>query len=127
VREWGGDAAGVRIGLKELEDKAKGAGKPQDEDEEETERAASRTSNRRPRGSTSDKTKTKDASSNDGDAGGLTDGAMDTPPFYKSVEEAYTYANKTLLRVLMEDQMLVPRLRSVRHHRYAVCSELYLG
>ncbi|CAE6340575.1 unnamed protein product [Rhizoctonia solani] len=116
VREWGGDAAGVRIGLKELEDKAKGAGKPQDEDEEETERAASRTSNRRPRGSTSDKTKTKDASSNDGDAAGLTDGAMDTPPFYKSVEEAYTYANKTLLRVLMEDQMLVPRLRSLKYY-----------
>ncbi|KAF8686478.1 Spc97 / Spc98 family [Rhizoctonia solani] len=116
VREWGGDAAGVRIGLKELEDRAKGIAKDSEGDEEGTERAASRASNRKPRGSTSDKAKPKDSASNDGDTTGSADGAMDTPPFYKSVEEAYTYANRTLLRVLMEDQMLVPRLRSLKYY-----------
>ncbi|KAF8754583.1 Spc97 / Spc98 family [Rhizoctonia solani] len=40
VREWGGDAAGVRIGLKELEDRAKGIAKDSEGDEEGTERAA---------------------------------------------------------------------------------------
>ncbi|KAJ1305139.1 hypothetical protein OPQ81_000176 [Rhizoctonia solani] len=115
VREWGGDAAGVRIGLKELEDKAKGLDGDQGGDGEGTERGASRASSRRRQGSTTEKPRTKDTSLSPEDVC-LTDGAMDTPSFYKNVEDAYTYANRTLLRVLMEDQMLVPRLRSLKYY-----------
>ncbi|CAE7170825.1 unnamed protein product, partial [Rhizoctonia solani] len=107
VREWGGDAAGVRLGLRELENRAKGADGGQEGDEEGTERGASQSSSRKP--------KAKDPS-NQEDVASLDDGAMDTPSFYKTVEDAYTYANKTLLRVLMEDQMLVPRLRSLKYY-----------
>ncbi|KAH7338345.1 gamma-tubulin complex component protein [Rhizoctonia solani] len=53
---------------------------------------------------------------NEEDVACSTDGAMDTPSFYKTVEDAYTYANRTLLKVLMEDQMLVPRLRSLKYY-----------
>lgn len=31
--------------------------------------------------------------------------------FYKQVEDAYIYANKTLLRVMLEEQELIPHLR----------------
>lgn len=31
--------------------------------------------------------------------------------FYKRIDEAYTYANKTLLRLLLEDQHLLSRLK----------------
>ena len=36
--------------------------------------------------------------------------------FYKSIEDAYSYANRTLLKLLLEDQQLVPRLRSLKHY-----------
>jgi gamma-tubulin complex component 2 len=36
--------------------------------------------------------------------------------FYKSIEDGYTYANRTLLKLLMEDQALIPRLRSLKHY-----------
>ncbi|KAG8774004.1 hypothetical protein FRC12_002200 [Ceratobasidium sp. 428] len=117
VREWGGDAAGVRNGLKELEEKERRR-KEEKEDEEDrgdgggTERGASRLSNRRLKESVVGKGKSK-ASNEDGEAD---DGAMDSAPFYRAVEDAYTYANRTLLKVLMEDQMLIPRLRSLKYY-----------
>ncbi|KAG8733562.1 hypothetical protein FRC10_012286, partial [Ceratobasidium sp. 414] len=117
VREWGGDAAGVRNGLKELEDKERKRREGQENendrgDGEGTERGASRMSNRRLKESTAGKSKSK-ASAEDSEAD---DGAMDSAPFYRSVEDAYTYANRTLLKVLMEDQMLIPRLRSLKYY-----------
>lgn len=36
--------------------------------------------------------------------------------FYKSIEDGYTYANRTLLKLLMDDQSLIPRLRSLKHY-----------
>lgn len=36
--------------------------------------------------------------------------------FYKSIEDGYTHANRTLLKLLMEDQALIPRLRSLKHY-----------
>ncbi|KAG9084908.1 hypothetical protein FS749_004838 [Ceratobasidium sp. UAMH 11750] len=117
VREWGGDAAGVRNGLKELEDKERKRREQQDDendrgDGEGTERGASRMSNRRPKESVAGKSKSK-TSAEDNE---VDDGAMDNAPFYRAVEDAYTYANRTLLRVLMEDQMLIPRLRSLKYY-----------
>ncbi|KAG9081419.1 hypothetical protein FRC06_005589 [Ceratobasidium sp. 370] len=116
VREWGGDAAGVRNGLKELEDKERKRREQEDEndrgDGEGTERGASRMSNRRLKESVAGKSKSK-ASVEDNETD---DGAMDSAPFYRAVEDAYTYANRTLLRVLMEDQMLIPRLRSLKYY-----------
>ncbi|PVF93301.1 hypothetical protein CPB86DRAFT_715744 [Serendipita vermifera] len=41
---------------------------------------------------------------------------MDGDKFYKSIEDAYTYANRTLLQLLMNDQHLIPRLRSLKHY-----------
>jgi gamma-tubulin complex component 2 len=34
--------------------------------------------------------------------------------FYKSIEDAYSYANRTLLNMLLKDQQLLPRLRSLK-------------
>ena len=34
--------------------------------------------------------------------------------FYKSIEDAYSYANRTLLNMLLQDQQLLPRLRSLK-------------
>lgn len=34
--------------------------------------------------------------------------------FYKSIEDAYSYANRTLLDTLLQDQQLLPRLRSLK-------------
>jgi gamma-tubulin complex component 2 len=31
--------------------------------------------------------------------------------FYKQVEDAYIYANKTLLKLMLEEQELIPHLR----------------
>ena len=31
--------------------------------------------------------------------------------FYKRVEDAYIYANKTLLKLMLEEQELIPHLR----------------
>lgn len=36
--------------------------------------------------------------------------------FYKFVEEAYAYANRTLLQLLLKDQQLIPRLRSLKRY-----------
>ncbi|KAG8784774.1 hypothetical protein FRB91_006006 [Serendipita sp. 411] len=41
---------------------------------------------------------------------------MSSDKFYKSIEDGYTYANRTLLKLLMEDQQLVPRLRSLKYY-----------
>jgi len=35
---------------------------------------------------------------------------------YKFIEDAYTHANRTLLRLLLQDQQLIPRLRSLKHY-----------
>ncbi|QRV92965.1 spindle pole body component alp4 [Ceratobasidium sp. AG-Ba] len=110
VREWGGDAAGVRNGLKELEEKERKRREQEEENDhrsgEGTERGASRMSSRRP----------KEGSGKGKEEVEVDDGAMDSPSFYRAVEDAYTYANRTLLKVLMEDQMLVPRLRSLKYY-----------
>ena len=34
--------------------------------------------------------------------------------FYKRIEDAYIFANKTLLKLMLEEQELIPHLRSVR-------------
>jgi len=34
--------------------------------------------------------------------------------FYKSIEDAYSYANRTLLNMLLQDQELLSRLRSLK-------------
>jgi gamma-tubulin complex component 2 len=36
--------------------------------------------------------------------------------FYKVIDDAYTYANRTLLRLLLRDQQLIPRLRSLKRY-----------
>ena len=33
------------------------------------------------------------------------------PKFYKQVEDAYIYANKTLLKLMLDEQELIPHLR----------------
>jgi len=41
---------------------------------------------------------------------------MDDERFYKAIEDAYTHANRTLLRLLLQDQQLIPRLRSLKRY-----------
>ncbi|KIM24993.1 hypothetical protein M408DRAFT_75009 [Serendipita vermifera MAFF 305830] len=41
---------------------------------------------------------------------------MDSEKFYKTIEDGYTYANRTLLKLLMDDQALIPRLRSLKRY-----------
>ncbi len=36
--------------------------------------------------------------------------------FYKRIEDAYTHANRTLLQLLLQDQQLIPRLRSLKRY-----------
>lgn len=36
--------------------------------------------------------------------------------FYKAIEDAYTHANRTLLKLLLRDQQLIPRLRSLKRY-----------
>src|SRR6266436_5354843 len=36
--------------------------------------------------------------------------------FYKFIEDAYSHANRTLLQLLLKDQQLIPRLRSLKHY-----------
>lgn len=36
--------------------------------------------------------------------------------FYKSIDDAYTFANQRFVHVLLHDQQLIPRLRSIRHY-----------
>ncbi|EIW70708.1 gamma-tubulin complex component 2 [Tremella mesenterica] len=40
---------------------------------------------------------------------------INEPKFYKRIEDAYIYANKTLLRLMLEEQELIPHLRSMKH------------
>lgn len=42
--------------------------------------------------------------------------SMDDEKLYKFVEDAYTHANRTLLRLLLQDQQLIPRLRSLKRY-----------
>ncbi|KAL4250163.1 Spindle pole body component [Abortiporus biennis] len=41
---------------------------------------------------------------------------MDDERFYKAIEDAYTHANRTLLQLLLRDQQLIPRLRSLKRY-----------
>ncbi|KDQ10708.1 hypothetical protein BOTBODRAFT_36026 [Botryobasidium botryosum FD-172 SS1] len=41
---------------------------------------------------------------------------LDDDQFYTRVEDAYQYANRTLLQLLLKDQSLVPRLRSLKYY-----------
>ncbi|GBE84165.1 Spindle pole body component alp4 [Sparassis crispa] len=41
---------------------------------------------------------------------------MDDEKFYKSIDDAYTYANRTLLSLLLRDQQLISRLRSLKRY-----------
>lgn len=36
--------------------------------------------------------------------------------FHKCIEDAYTHANRTLLQLLLRDQQLIPRLRSLKRY-----------
>ena len=51
--------------------------------------------------------------------------AIDEEGFYKSVELAYTHANTTLLKLLLDDQQLVLRLRTMRHF-FFLCQSSFL-
>ncbi|PSR76389.1 hypothetical protein PHLCEN_2v8485 [Hermanssonia centrifuga] len=41
---------------------------------------------------------------------------LDDERLYKVVDDAYTHANRTLLRLLLRDQQLIPRLRSLKRY-----------
>jgi len=41
---------------------------------------------------------------------------MDDERFYKFIEDAYSHANRTLLQLLLKDQQLIPRLRSLKRY-----------
>ncbi|KAI0954277.1 hypothetical protein AcV7_007553 [Taiwanofungus camphoratus] len=42
--------------------------------------------------------------------------SMDDEKFYKSIENAYAHANRTLLQLLLRDQQLILRLRSLKRY-----------
>ncbi|KAF9531316.1 gamma-tubulin complex, DGRIP84/SPC97 component [Crepidotus variabilis] len=42
--------------------------------------------------------------------------SMEDERFYKFIEDAYSHANRTLLQLLIKDQQLVPRLRSLKRY-----------
>ncbi|KAG5642265.1 hypothetical protein DXG03_003342 [Asterophora parasitica] len=42
--------------------------------------------------------------------------SMDDEKFYKFLEDAYSHANRTLLQLLLRDQQLIPRLRSLKRY-----------
>ncbi|KAG1733900.1 Spc98 family-domain-containing protein [Suillus paluster] len=42
--------------------------------------------------------------------------SMEDEKLYKFIEDAYTHANRTLLRLLLQDQQLIPRLRSLKRY-----------
>ncbi|KAH8830235.1 Spc98 family-domain-containing protein [Flagelloscypha sp. PMI_526] len=44
------------------------------------------------------------------------DVSMADERFYNFIETAYTYANRTLLHLLLRDQQIIPRLRSLKHY-----------
>nr|XP_031863177.1 uncharacterized protein CI109_001049 [Kwoniella shandongensis]KAA5530249.1 hypothetical protein CI109_001049 [Kwoniella shandongensis] len=49
----------------------------------------------------------------EGDVDGMV--IINEPKFYKRIEDAYIYANKTLLKLMIEEQELIPHLRSMKH------------
>lgn len=42
--------------------------------------------------------------------------SLTCPRFYKFLETAYSHANRALLQLLLRDQQLIPRLRSLKHY-----------
>jgi gamma-tubulin complex component 2 len=46
----------------------------------------------------------------------LSDGKFIFCRFYKFIEDAYSHANRTLLQLLLKDQQLIRRLRSLKHY-----------
>ncbi|KAG6877179.1 hypothetical protein C0993_009601 [Termitomyces sp. T159_Od127] len=46
----------------------------------------------------------------------LDDLSMDDEKFYDFLEDAYSHANRTLLQLLLRDQQLIPRLRSLKRY-----------
>ncbi|KAK7040771.1 gamma tubulin complex Spc97/GCP2 subunit Alp4 [Paramarasmius palmivorus] len=42
--------------------------------------------------------------------------SMDDEKFYEFLQDAYTHANHTLLQLLLKDQQLIPRLRSLKRY-----------
>ncbi|KAL0579580.1 gamma tubulin complex Spc97/GCP2 subunit Alp4 [Marasmius crinis-equi] len=42
--------------------------------------------------------------------------SMDDESFYEFLQDAYTHANRTLLQLLLRDQQLIPRLRSLKRY-----------
>ncbi|RDB26745.1 Spindle pole body component alp4 [Hypsizygus marmoreus] len=42
--------------------------------------------------------------------------SMDNEKFYTFLEDAYSHANRTLLQLLLRDQQLIPRLRSLKRY-----------
>lgn len=45
--------------------------------------------------------------------------------FYARIDAAYVYANKTLLKLLIEDQHLLARLKSIKHHYFIDCGDAF--
>lgn len=44
---------------------------------------------------------------------------MNEAKFYRRIEDAYIHANQSLLKVLVEEQELIPHLRSLKHYFFA--------
>ncbi|KIO16136.1 hypothetical protein M407DRAFT_233494, partial [Tulasnella calospora MUT 4182] len=51
---------------------------------------------------------------------------LDDERFYQAIEDAYSFANRTLLRLLVKDQDLVPRLRSLKYY-FFLSHSAYIG
>ncbi|TIA88358.1 hypothetical protein E3P99_02626 [Wallemia hederae] len=52
--------------------------------------------------------------------------SINSPAFYKQVEDAYTHANRALLKLLLEDEGLVSRLRSLKHYFFLADSDFFV-
>ncbi|KAG8897942.1 hypothetical protein FRB99_007776 [Tulasnella sp. 403] len=52
--------------------------------------------------------------------------SLDDERFYQTIEDAYTFANRTLLQLLVKDQDLIPRLRSLKYY-FFLSRSAYLG
>ncbi|TIC58382.1 hypothetical protein E3Q05_00898 [Wallemia mellicola] len=52
--------------------------------------------------------------------------SINSAPFYKQVEDAYTHANRALLKLLLEDEGLVSRLRSLKHYFFLAESDFFV-
>lgn len=46
--------------------------------------------------------------------------------FYKQVEDAYTHANRALLKLLLDDEKLIERLRSMKHYFFLSNSDFFV-